>query len=241
MNDVAMAQAVQSAAKPKFRGHIALKSKVVTHYPTNLAREYTRITNTYMTTLNKTMAEYLPVVRRAIDAERAGMRRDDVRYVLRIIREAFTSMHSKFEEGARLFGLERKLKNLANMTSKLSIREWKRVVHKTLGIDIMDDYYKGEFSRAALDLWTTNNVSLIKTIPQDTLAKMQSIVQEGYLAGKSNTAIGREIQEAYGTERGHAQFIARDQIAKLNADLTQSQQKDAGVEDSTRAGALNIQ
>jgi SPP1 gp7 family putative phage head morphogenesis protein len=56
-------------------------------------------------------------------------------------------------------------------------------------------------------------------------------MQEGYLAGKSNTAVGREIQEEYGMGRRHAQFIARDQIAKLNADLCQAQQKDAGVEE----------
>ena len=53
-------------------------------------------------------------------------------------------------------------------------------------------------------------------------------LQDGFLSGKSNTEIGRQIQEAYGIEKRHAQFIARDQTAKLNADLTQSQQTDAG-------------
>jgi SPP1 gp7 family putative phage head morphogenesis protein len=104
-------------------------------------------------------------------------------------------------------------------------------VHKTLGINVLGDYYMGEFFREAMKQWTANNVGLIKTIPMDTLTRMQNIVQEGYTAGRSNTTIGRDIQDAYGIDRRHAQFIARDQMAKLNADLTQAQQKDAGVEE----------
>ena len=76
MNNIALAQAVQKAAKPKFRGHTVLKSKVTTHFPENLAREYMRITNTYMTLLNKTLADHLPAIRKAIDAEREGMKLD---------------------------------------------------------------------------------------------------------------------------------------------------------------------
>jgi len=229
MNEVAHAQAVQKETKSKFRGHTVLKSKVVTYFPENLAREYMRITNAYMTLLNKTLAEYLPVVRRAIESEREGARYDADDSVLSVISQTFLKIRSEFEKKAVLFGLEKKLANLSNLTRKLSIREWKCVVHNTLGLNIVDDYYMGEFYREMLKVWTENNVNLIKTIPQETLVSMNNIVQEGYTSGKSNTVIGREIQKSYGIDRGHAQFIARDQMAKLNADLTRAQQQDAGV------------
>jgi len=230
MNNVAMAQAVQRAAKPKFRGHTVLKSKVVTHFPDNLAREYERITNAYMALLNKTLAEHLPTIRRAIDAEREGMRRDDIFDILGITKAIFDRILREFERKAvTFFGLDKKIENLANLTQKLSTREWKRVVHKTLGIDIMEDYYKGEFFRNNLKLWVQKNVDLITSIPQDTLGKMKSIVEEGYLSGRHNTAIAKEIQEAYGIEKHRAQFIARDQMANLNAEITKTQQEDAGV------------
>jgi SPP1 gp7 family putative phage head morphogenesis protein len=231
MNDYAMAQAVQAKAKPKFRGHKALKSKVATHYPAHLEREYIRIANTYMTLLNKTLADYLPVVRRAIDAEQTSMRQDADGSVPEIISQTFMKIRREFERKVESFGLERKLEKLSNLIRKLTIREWKRVVHKTLGINVLDDYYMGEFFRETMKVWVQSNVGLIKTIPKDTLTRMQNIVLEGYTAGRSNTSIGEDIQHSYGIERRHAQFIARDQIAKLNADLTQAQQRDAGVEE----------
>jgi len=231
MNEYAMAQAVQKAAKPKFYGQKVLKSKVVTHFPENLAREYMRITNTYMTLLNKTLAEHLPTIRRAIDAEMDGIRRDDSYSVHSVIDRTFMQINADFGKKAATFGLANKLARLSDLTRKLSISEWKRVVHRTLGINVLEDYYNGEFFRDTLRLWTQTNVDLIKTVEDRTLGNMRSIVEDGFRSGKSNTAIGRLIQEEYGMERRHAQFIARDQVAKLNSDLTRSQQEDAGVEE----------
>jgi SPP1 gp7 family putative phage head morphogenesis protein len=230
MNNIAMAQAVQAAAKPKFRGNAKLNSKVVTHFPDNLAREYIRVTNTYMTLMNKTLAEHLPTIRKAIDAERE-LHQDADSDVMALIAKTFMAIRAEFEKRSESFGLEKKLENLAKLTRKLTIREWKRVVHKTLGINVLDDYYMGEFYSETMKIWVQNNVGLIKTIPKGALTDMQNIVSEGYTAGRNNTFIGKDIQHSYGVERRHAQFIARDQIAKLNAELTQAQQKDAGVEE----------
>jgi len=231
VNNIAYAQAVQEAAKPKFRGRDNLTSKVVTHHPANIEREYIRITNTYMTLLNKTLAEHLPTIRRAIADEREGMRRDDARSVMEIIARTFMRIQVEFQKKSEAFELERKLTALSNQTRRYSVRQWRRVVQQTLGIDIMESYYTGEFYRETLTLWTQTNVNLIKTIPQNTLTTMRNIVESGFTSGKTNTTIGLEIQEAYGIERRHAQFIARDQVAKLNADVTQSQQQDAGVDE----------
>ena len=55
------------------------------------------------------------------------------------------------------------------------------------------------------------------------------IVMDGFVDGKSLTDIQRDIQAQYGIDKRHAAFIARDQTAKLNAAITERQQKDAGV------------
>jgi len=231
INDIIMAQAVQEAVRPKFRGNTTLKSKVALHYPDNLSREYVRITNAYMSLMYKSLKEYLPQIKKAIDDERAGMRQDDASGVMSLISQAFLDIQESFTRKTLTFGLKRRLDNLANLTRKLTIREWKRVVQKTLGINILEDYYKGGFYRDALEQWTQRNVDLITSVPQTTIPNMQTIIEEGYRAGKTNTAIGRELQEAYGIEKRKAQFWARDQMSKLNADITQEQQRDAGVEE----------
>jgi len=233
MNSTVMAQAVQAAVKSKFRGQKVLKSKVVPRYPDNLAREYQRITNTYMTLLSQTVKEHLPEVRRAIAEEYANenMRKDDDNGVFSVVSRVFFKIQTEFEKKAQTFGLEQKIANLANLTRKLKIREWKRVVKNTLGIDIMEDYYMGEFFRSTMELWTQRNIDLIKSVPQKTIADMRNIILEGYRTGRTNTDIGKDIQEAYGIERRKAQFWARDQMGKLNSDITEAQQKDAGVQE----------
>ena len=231
MNNVAMAQAVQAAAKPKFRGHDTLKSKVKTYHPAGLEREYTRVVNAYMAALKAALSKHLPTIRRAIDAEREGFRRDSDSDVLALIESEFLKVHDDLNKKMSDEMLEIKTLNLSEMARDLKIREWKRLVHKTLGIDIFEDYYKGEFFRNALQRWTTNNVNLIKTIPKNTLASLMDIVREGYLSGASNATIGKGIKAAYDIDYRHAQFIARDQIAKLNAEITRTQQQDAGVEE----------
>ena len=57
---------------------------------------------------------------------------------------------------------------------------------------------------------------------------MRIIVKGGFTAGKSTTAIMKEIQHKYNIEKNHAKFIARDQIGKLNATVIYSRSILAG-------------
>ena len=231
INNIAMAQAVQEKARPRFYGNETRRSAIITHYPANLADEHESIARQYMAMLNRTLKEHLPEIRRAIDAERAGLRLDDDFTVSRMIQRVMDRVRVDFERRAATFGLDRRITALGVQMRNYSIREWKRVVNKTLGINILEDYYKGEFFRDTMRQWTQNNVNLITSLPGETLTRMTNIIQGGYLRGASNTEMGQLIQEAYHVEKDRALFIARDQTSKLNAELTETQQRDAGVEE----------
>lgn len=229
MNDIVMKQAAQAAVKPKFRGNQKLKSKVHTYYPESIEREYQRVTDAYMKLVKDVLKEYMPMIKDALMQEKGNVRKDDIRDLGLVVKDAFDAMHKQLEQKTESFGLRRKLEALAHLTRKLTIKEWKKVVKQTLGIDIMDDYYMGEFYREALNVWVEDNVNLIKTIPKDSLGRMKEIVQEGFKAGKTTTSIVKEIQRTYGIEKRHARLIARDQTAKLHGQLAKAQQTDAGV------------
>ncbi len=233
MNDIAMKQVAQAAVKPKFRGNQKLKSKVHTYYPESIEREYQRVTDAYMKLVKDVLKEYLPLIKDALMQEKSNVRKDDIRDLGLVVKDAFDAMHKQLEQKTESFGLRRKLEALAHLTRKLTIKEWKKVVKQTLGIDIMDDYYMGEFYREALNVWVEDNVNLIKTIPKDSLGRMKEIVQEGFKAGKTTTSIVKEIQRTYGIEKRHARLIARDQTAKLHGQLAKAQQTDAGVNEYT--------
>lgn len=229
MNDIARQEALRKMVKCKFCGHKKLNAKGRVSYPDSMVREYRRITNSYMALLNKAVSEYMSEIKAALKQEQQNARADALSDLWLVVHEAVARMVAKTEELTNKYNLEKKLNYLASLTVKLSIKEWKKVVKSTLGIDLLDDYYLGEFYRQQTQMWVADNVSLIKSIPQETLAKMQDIVLVGFRSGKTTTSIIKEIRQAYGVSKRKAQLIARDQMAKLNADITRSQQEDAGV------------
>ena len=230
MNDEFRKQALQKQVESKFKGKQTLQSRVKPIYPEGAERELQRISWAYLRLVNEVVKKYMPSIRKAAAAERENNRRqDDYGDLMQAIQKAFQSMGEELERKTSSFGLRKKLEDLANLTRKLSIQEWKRTVHETLGLDIMDDYYLGEFYRQALQEWIDQNVSLIKSIPQEALSEMHSIVSQGFKTGATLTSIEKEIRNTYHVKRSSAKLLARDQIAKLNGQLTKQQQTDAGV------------
>lgn len=227
-------EAIREQARKKFKGKQKLASKVRPHYPVRAEREYQRVTNAYMLILSKIIKEKLvPEIRKAANAELEPgyWRRDSEGGLMRRLAEAFDKCERALERETRSFDLTRRIAEVAALTTKLSIKDWKQMVKETVGIDLLDDYYAGEFYKKALAAWTKENVDLIKTIPHDTLGRLREIVLDGYRNGRTTTKIVKAIQKAYGVNRRHAQLIARDQMAKLNSDVTQKQQEDAGVKE----------
>ena len=230
MNDEFRKQALQKQVESKFKGKQTLQSRVKPIYPEGAERELQRISWAYLRLVNEVVKKYMPAIRKAAAAERENNRRkDDAWDLMQAIQKSFQSMGEELERKTSSFGLRKKLEDLANLTRKLSIQEWKRTVHETLGLDIMDDYYLGEFYRQALQEWIDQNVSLIKSIPQEALSEMHSIVSQGFKTGATLTSIEKEIRNTYHVKRSSAKLLARDQIAKLNGQLTKQQQTDAGV------------
>ena len=208
------------------------------HYPSNLEREYTRITNEYMAILNQCLAKHLPTLRQAMTAARVGMRHDDfnefgeIFYSINdVIIYVFGNVQRDFERRAVTFNLKNKLTQIATQSRNWSVNQWRRVVHDTFGINILEDYYLGEFFRLSLARWVDTNVALIKSVPQQTIIGLRNIVQDSWQRGLLNNDIARRIQAAYNVSERKARFWARDQMASLNANLAQQQQRDAGVEE----------
>lgn len=220
----------------KFYGHDVLYSKYVPQIPASAEREYVRMANEYMRLLKEELEENLPTLKDAYKENRdelaAENRRTDAATDLILkVNELFTRMKSSLIKKTVGFGLRRRLESLANLNRKLTVREWKKAIKATLGIDIREDYYLGDFYIEQLQKWVMENVDLISTIPDDTLEKMKDIVYDGYVNGRTTTKMVRDIQRVYNISKRHAVLIARDQTAKLNGQIQRYQQMDAGIEE----------
>lgn len=141
---------------------------------------------------------------------------------------AATSVNRELEQKLASFGLLAFIEKIAEMLRKNSVREWKRIIRQTLGVDITDEYYSKEMYEYIIKRWISENVSMIKSIPNQTLDDMRQIMLDGFMNGRSIKDIQRSIQSQYDVTKSKAAMLARDQISTLNAQLSQMQQKDAG-------------
>ena len=145
MNDTVHGHMVQDLLRHRFGSHDNLICKYSSKYPVQAEREFQRLTNAYIRILNELLKEYLPEIRDAARAEReAGQRHDDASDLIAKVKTVFSKMTVELERRTSMFGLRSKIESMAKLTRKVSIREWKKAVKSTLGIDLMDDYYTGE-------------------------------------------------------------------------------------------------
>lgn len=230
MDDVNSKKYVKDKIAPRFYGHDKLHSKYFPKIPASAEREYARVANAYMKIVKGVLEEEIPNIKSVYKKERdEKIRNDSMEDLLNRINKVFESIQEKVNKKCEDFGIRKKLEGLANLTRKLTTREWKKAIKSTLGVDIKEEYYLGEFSKELLESWIDENVSLITTLPQETLDRMKEIVYDGYTNGRTTTEMIEQIQGAYGTSRRHASLIARDQISKLNGNIQKAQQQDAGI------------
>ena len=229
MNNIQHQEAVKEAVQGKFKGSQPLKSKTIPLYPDNAEREFQRITNAYMKLLNVELKKKLPAMMSEYAKERHGdSRYDDSRDLDARLRQLLQEVSAALERRIAEYGLDEKIEKIASMTRNTSLREWKRSVKNTLGIDLLDDYYKGEFYDEAIRRWVADNILKIKSIPTETLGDMRKIILDSYMKGSSIRDMQAEIQEQYNVSKKKAALLARDQVATLNAQITKLQQQDAG-------------
>lgn len=221
--------AVQEAVKGKFKGKKVIKSRSIPHYPESAEREFKRVTNGYIRLLKNCLMDELPALLEEYRREQRSDSRFDASLKLtEKVKNALIKVARELEQKLAKYKLNDLVRKVAKLTKVNSLKEWKRVCKDTLGIDLMDDYYNGDFYEEALRRWVDENVQKIKSIPNDTLGSMQQIILDGFREGKTVTAIQKEIQEQYSVTRHKAQLLARDQIATLNAQISKLQQEDAG-------------
>ena len=230
MNDTNYQEAVKMAAKPKFKGRKKIVSRAVPRYPDSADRELARISRGYVRILNRTLKENLPEIMEAYkNTEREDSRYDSIFDFRDKLREMIFKMAADMENAFEKFGLYEEVERISRIVHRNSIREWKRAVRMAIGLDIFEDYYKGETYEQLIQLWIADSVNRIKSIPSETLGRMQEILLDGYREGRLIRDIRKEIQDSYNVSKHHAEMLARDQISSLNSEITQMQQRDAGV------------
>lgn len=95
------------------------------------------------------------------------------------------------------------------------------------GVDV---YGRSERMNNSLKAAVSQNVSLIKSIPEQYFNQVENIVLGNMRQGMRSSYIVKELSKQYGIRERHARLIARDQTTKINGELTRVNQLDQGLE-----------
>jgi SPP1 gp7 family putative phage head morphogenesis protein len=80
-----------------------------------------------------------------------------------------------------------------------------------------------------MDGWLQSNVDLITSIDTRFFADVRETVEAGVRSGTNTKKLAEEIKDRFGVSDSRARLIARDQVAKLNSNITQNRQASLGV------------
>lgn len=82
---------------------------------------------------------------------------------------------------------------------------------------------------AIYEAFIAENVALIKSMDARYFADLEELVQRAYRDGTTTEDFARELSRRFEVSEGRARLIGRDQIAKLNGQVTQHRQTQLGI------------
>jgi SPP1 gp7 family putative phage head morphogenesis protein len=83
--------------------------------------------------------------------------------------------------------------------------------------------------RASIDAWAREARDYITAIPQQEIADLPQWVAQVATEGRSWRDLARTVEDRIGVSERHAELVARDQVAKLNARITEEMHTAAGI------------
>jgi len=105
-------------------------------------------------------------------------------------------------------------------------------IKSAIGVDLRsvlsDTTVKRQLNKAV-----SENVKLIKSIPEKYHARVERILKMGYEEGKSRFSVRKLLVEEFKISERRARFIARDQTSKLMKNLDRIRQEEVGVDEYT--------
>lgn len=84
-----------------------------------------------------------------------------------------------------------------------------------------------------LQAFVKRNISLIENLSAEQLDNTRDIILQAGRQGTRNEVVRKQLQERIGVVRSRADLIARDQIGKLNSQLTQRRHQSLGIDSYT--------
>jgi SPP1 gp7 family putative phage head morphogenesis protein len=148
---------------------------------------------------------------------------DDQKQLLELMKQGFSKSSQKVIDI---------INRISQQVSDKNSKEWINAVHSVLGIDAI---YNEPWLAQQVESFKTQNVDLITNLSSVTQSKISTIVQQGFSQGIRVEEIMKQLigsgldKGVFGSIEARAELIARDQVGKLNGQLTRLRQQELGI------------
>jgi SPP1 gp7 family putative phage head morphogenesis protein len=118
--------------------------------------------------------------------------------------------------------------NIGQRTSAWNNKQWRKTMKKVLGVD--DIFRPENYLGSRLKAFVHTNTDLITKLSTETVTGIRRTVEEGIRKQERYETIRDNIiEEGFATTESRAELIARDQVGKLNGELTELRQTSLGI------------
>lgn len=187
------------------------------------ALEYYKVLNDMLRQIaREVQKEIIPLYQRELEQQRR---------IARITRDA--PDRSWFQ---RLRDLARRLAGVSDATVERILeleahrhtKTFMDTARRAVGVNL-EAVVRNEQLQDYLRLAAARNASLITSLSDDVVKRVEQTVLTNFAAGNSVKTLKRSLTEQFGITQSRAELIAFDQTAKLNSDLNTIRQEQAGI------------
>jgi SPP1 gp7 family putative phage head morphogenesis protein len=137
------------------------------------------------------------------------------------VRRKLAQLEVLLEERFNPQHLAGEIEILASRVNKKGLLEFRRVVGVSL--------HSEQGIPAAIEQFRTRNVDLIKSLAGKAKDRITDTLDEAERTGLRVEDLRKRLIEDFGVTRSKADLLARDQVLKLNGQLNQTRQQNAGI------------
>jgi len=202
-----------------------LRRPRVQHHPDRVARSYLA---DVMAGLNeaKAMVDSRLVPRLAELERLAGRRKDADRVDVSEYLGILATIIEGIGETAPPVNPETAASNAASEASTFNRAQVQKQLRGVIGVDV---FFNEPALESMLADFSFENARLIKSVPAQYLDQVEALTSRGLRQGRRSVDVAKDIQARFGVAESRAKLIARDQISKINADLTRTRQESLGI------------
>ena len=144
------------------------------------------------------------------------------------LEQAFNRLRRGYEDIGRNASIVSN--SFTNDVNNVNKTRFYKAMEGAVGVDLKN-IVQGEGLENIMFATNKENVSLIKSIPEEYFKRIESIVFTGTIQGRNATSMIQQISKAGGISDRRARVIARDQSSKLNSALNQQRSQNLGIEE----------